>query len=274
LPHDFGITNSSNVISGPGAQLSIQRSCQDNLLHLDYEFQTLTNFIPAASTAEHIASLNRMENALGYVLLWQNLDLIRNTSQFNWPIFLLAVAYTGLFGVGLRFLYNYQTRPESLLGSHPPYPGDRALKGLNGWLILVGIGLVARLIILLRSAGVSIGSFTLWRWQTLTSPGGLSYHPGWAPILIGEALFQISLFILNLFLLFLFFQKRRIFPRWFIGMMLLSAVYIVGDVVAVQYMKPTAQGGARVATAVFLIPCAVWIPYMCVSRRVKTTFIR
>lgn len=104
----------------------------------------------------------------------------------------------------------------------------------------------------------------------------MAYHPLWAPVLTLELLAQISLLIMGLFALGLFFQKRRIFPYWYIAFMVGNACFLVGDAVSVAVIKPSSSAGAGVSATVFgaLLGCCVWIPYMLQSRRVKVTFVK
>ena len=218
-----------------------------------------------------------MEETLGYELKWQNLDLIESTSQFNWPVFLIAAVYAVIFIAGAGMLCRYQCRLASAAAAAMP-PLDRSLSGLGGWLVLVGIGRFLGPLGVVIFISKSLGSFSLWSWHSLTSPDGMAYQPGWAPLLILELLGNLSLLILGLFLLVLFFQRRRIFPRWFIFLMLLSAVVVVADAVATRTIVKTSLTGLspQTVTGIFrtLVACSIWIPYMLKSRRVQMTFIR
>ena len=227
--------------------------------------------------AEYLDSLTRMEEALGYGLKWQNLDLITGISQFNWPVFLLATAYAAIFIAGAGMLCHHQCRAASSAASVPP-PLDGSLSGLGGWLVLVGIGRFVGPLGILVFICKSLGSFSLWKWHSLTSPDGMAYQPGWAPLLILELFSNLSLLILGIFLLVLFFQKRRIFPRWFIFLMLWSAVAVVADPVAAATVVKTSSTGLSTQTMTSIIrtlfACSIWVPYMLKSRRVQMTFIR
>jgi transglutaminase-like putative cysteine protease len=276
LPREFKLSNYTNTIAGPAAELRVKRAYRGQTVWLDYEYTALTNFVPVSLTAEHLKSLDQMENALGYSLNWQNMDNVGSTSQFNWPIFLLGMIYAGMLSTGAGLLCRRQCRLLSAAASAQPPLLDQKLSGLGGWLILVGIGLVCGPLRLLAIMSHSLGAFSLWKWHALTNPGGVSYNPVWGPLLTLELLGQITILILNLFVLVLFFQKRRIFPRWFIALLVLNAIFILGDTIGVQFVKASSlaltMDLSRNLVQVF-IGCGIWIPYMCLSRRVKTTFV-
>src|SRR5262249_11295110 len=91
LPREFKLTNLTNTIAGPGAELRVKRAYQTRRVWLSYEYRAVTNFVPASLAVAHLNSLDQMENALGYSLTWQNLEAIQASSQINWPIFILSL---------------------------------------------------------------------------------------------------------------------------------------------------------------------------------------
>ena len=277
LPREFKLSNFTNTITGPAAELRVKRVYRGQTVWLDYEYTALTNFVPASLTSEHLKSLDQMENALGYSLNWQSMDAVGSTSQFNWPIFLLAMIYAGIFSAGAGFLCRRQCRLLSAGASATPLLLDQKLSGLGGWLILVAIGLLFGPIRLMFHMSQSLDAFSLWKWHALTNPGGVSYNPLWGPSLTFELLGEISILIFDVFVLVLFFQRRRLFPRWFIALLVLNAVFVLGDMTAVHFLgvsspKTAAQHLNNIMSVV--VGCGVWIPYTCVSQRVKATFVR
>ena len=277
LPRVFALSNLTNTIAGPAAELQIERAYRGQTVWLDYEYRALTNFVPVSLTAAHLKSLDQMEDALNYALNWQNDAGVAGSGGFNWPIFMLGAVYAGLFLTGAGFLSRRQCSLLSAGAPAAPPLLDPKLSGLGGWLILVGIALVCAPLRLLGNMSSSLGSFSPLNWCALTHPGGISYHPAWGSLLIFELLGQLTVLILSLFVVVMFFQKRRIFPRWFIALMVVNAFLVLGDAIGVQIVRKspvaaTPQLSRSVVQA--LIGCAIWIPYMCKSRRVKATFVR
>jgi len=278
LPREFKASDYTNTIAGPAAELNISREVRGPNISLKYDYRTLTDVIPVPFLAKHLASLNQMEAELGYQLKWQNLDAVAGTSQFNWPVFLLATAYAAVFIAGAGMVCRHQCKLVSAAAAAAPPPMDHNSTGLGGWLVAVGIGRFVGLIGILIIIWKSLGSFSLWKWHSLTSPDGMAYQPFWAPLLVSELLGNLSLLILELFVLMLFFQRRRIFPRWFIFLLALSAFLVVTDgIAALSFIKnPSTTMTEKTTENIIriMIGCIIWIPYMLKSRRVQITFTR
>jgi hypothetical protein len=279
LPREFKLTNLTNTIAGPAAELRVKRVYQGRLVSLNYEYRALTNFVPASLAAAHLNSLDQMENSLGYSLSWQNMDAIRVKSQVNWPILILSLTYASLVLIVATFSYRKHSAALSASALSAPPPLDEKLVGLGGWLILVGFGLAISPIRLILGLQSSVGAFALWKWNALTHSDGMSYHPMWAPLLIFELLGQVTIIILSLFVLVGFWQKRRVFPKWYIVLLALGAFFVLGDVfglIIVEKGPATATTQAARARNILQVAvgCAIWIPYMRTSRRVKLTFVQ
>ena len=276
LPREFALSNYTNVITGPAAELHIKRTCLRQSVWLDYEYCSLTNFIPVALVSAHLKSLEQMENALGYSLTWQNSDAVV-VAKLNWPIFLFAVFYAASCIALLLFICRWQIRLMAQKPAVETQFQDRNLVGLGGWLILVGLNLVIAPVRVVTAIVQCSKAFSPYTWQALTIPGSVSYQPGWAPVLCFELLGQITVLTLAIFGLVLFFKKSRLFPRCFIAMLLANAIFVVVDLILVKSFLKTAgatTGSATQDRALMqvVIGCCIWIPYMLNSRRVKVTF--
>ena len=205
------------------------------------------------------------------------MDGVGTTSQFNWPIFVLAVIYAMAFAGGAGILCYRQSKKsfEPITGLPPLL--NQNLNGLGGWLILPCFGLIVGPIRLVATMGKSMSAFSLWKWHALTTSGSPSYNPLWEPLLTFELLGQISILILDIFVLVLFFQKHRLFPRWFIVFLILNAVFVLGDMTGMHFLgisSPESAGRHLQNIMGVVFGCGIWIPYMCVSERVKATFVR
>jgi len=150
------------------------------------------------------------------------------------------------------------------------------LKGLGGWLILVGIGVVINPIFLLVTLYSSIPLFSDGSWEALTTIGQETYHPLWGPLIIGEIIYNLVMLALTIYLIYLFFSKHYRFPKFFIAIIVASLIFILLDAWIVTLILPsrpilnqeTINEIARAFGAGI-----IWIPYMLVSKRVKATFV-
>ena len=154
---------------------------------------------------------------------------------------------------------------------------NNELKGLRGWLILVGIGVVIGPFRLAYGYGTMYYSiFTDGTFQILTNAGSEAYHPLWGPLLIGEALYNSLMVLASAYLIYLFFSKHYLFPKVYIAIVVISLIFIPLDawlgsfVITDEPMFDPATTKEFVRT---LIGGVIWIPYMLVSKRVKATFV-
>ncbi|WP_026221027.1 DUF2569 domain-containing protein [Thiofilum flexile] len=153
----------------------------------------------------------------------------------------------------------------------------KELKGLSGWLILVGLGvIISPLRIATQTFPIYSEMFSNGSWEALTTPGTGAYHPLWAPILWAEIIINGGLILVSIFIAFLFFSKKIAFPKWYIGILFFSLVFVFIDALAIKLVLPnepifdteTIRELGR-----SLLTTLVWVPYMLVSKRVKATFV-
>ncbi len=169
--------------------------------------------------------------------------------------------------------------PPQAAPSAPIKPLDRleGPTGLGGWLILLGISLVLGVLVrcfgLLQNVGVMTGP----DWTALTSPGGAAYDPWWGPGIIIEIVMLSGLFALNLYVLFLFFTKRRRFPLFIIIFGLSNILVALIDFVIcslIHNFPEQAKGALTQAIIQSVVYTTVWGLYVTKSLRVRNTFVR
>ena len=150
-------------------------------------------------------------------------------------------------------------------------------KGISGWLILVAIGLVASpLMLYLTRLSVYPGVFESGGWYVLTNPDSEKYVEWFALLLCSEIAFNLILFSGIIYLNFLFFLKKKIFPKAYIAFMTASLLYIPINIYLTNLLFPQTtlfNGEVIKNICIALISALIWIPYMLMSHRVKNTFI-
>src|SRR5947208_10401816 len=120
-------------------------------------------------------------------------------------------------------------------------------EGIGGWLILVAIGLCVQPVLLLKAIADNVAIFDPDTWRALTTPGVPAYHPLWAPLLLGETGVNLVLFAWSGVLLYVFFAKKRGFPRLVVAYMGVSvaaalAAHAVARAVVSAAARFTASG--------------------------------
>ena len=160
---------------------------------------------------------------------------------------------------------------RTLQGGQPSF----TLRGISGWLILVAVGLCVSAIHLTDNLFQMTKTFDA-AWRVLTTPDSPSYHWLGAPLLVGEVLTGIIFLGWSLLLIYLFFSKKKSFPRSVIFFMVVSSLVVLIDVVTALMIPALGRVSGEVAmTAIVpvLISAAIWIPYFSKSKRVHATFI-
>ncbi|UCD42812.1 MAG: DUF2569 domain-containing protein [Chloroflexota bacterium] len=161
---------------------------------------------------------------------------------------------------------------ESITLTPKPEP-----KKIGGWLILVALGLLISPLRLCMSLVMTFPPIIIdGTWQTMTTQGSEFYSPLWIPLLIGELVFNLGIFMISLYLVYLFFNKKKDFPDWYAGLAIISFVFILVDAFLVTMIMPEIPM-FDYETITALIPTLgsllIWTPYLFLSKRSKDTFI-
>lgn len=272
------MTNSSVTITSPGVQLAIARTWEGRTLTMTYDYWTLTNVVSGWPAEEHLRCLGQMNEKIGYVLTWQNEESVANQGRINWPILIVATVYGLSLCAGMAVVLRRFGMQRVTSSALPEPLGVAVPTDLGGWLILVALGIVFTAMSCITTIWRSSGSYARPVWTALTHSGGMAYHPGWLPMLAGELFGNITVFFLAAFLLILFFQRHTLFPRVFVFYLLFALGFTLLDSVGAHMMKavlpPQTLSMTWQVTGKTMLACLIWIPYVRVSRRVRTTFVR
>ena len=141
----------------------------------------------------------------------------------------------------------------------------------------MGAGIIfTPLRIIIQVFPIYSGLFSDGSWEVLTNPGSEAYNQLWAPILIGEISVNGGFVLLWLFIGYLFFSKKKSFPKCYIGILVFTLLYVLIDALAIKAVLPSEPIFDPDNTKELvrsLIGMLTWVPYMLKSKRVKTTFI-
>ena len=252
-------------------------ACDKNIVHFRYSYKTLVADVLPKNIADYHDQIKKLQDNLDYNLTYQpavNTPPAPTSFRPNWPVFGMAAL---IIAAGCYFAF----RVYLLKLPYPPPPIPPALApydGISGWLILVIIGLFLRIGMWLHALGTDyLVAWDATQWNVLTIPGGASYDPLWAPALLFELAFMLLFPIFSVLALVLLFQKRMIFPRVMITMLLAILVFKIVDVVLVAQIPLAVKlnGGAFDADLPRVIfQAAIWVPYLIFARRVRATFRR
>ena len=97
----------------------------------------------------------------------------------------------------------------------------------------------------------------------------------WYPLLLTEYFGNLLFLVLTLLLIVFLFQRRAVFPQLMIICLACEQLFLVGDQFmgsAIPAVVAQAKLSAPQEVAKGLVAICIWIPYLCVSQRVKRTF--
>ena len=256
------------------------RTLTGKVLRYRFDLETRTPELPPQKVADYLARLDEMETDVGEKLERPD-DGVNGikpgTGNLNWLMVFIAL-FGGAFTLAAMIWAWRSTRVSGDIIPPELSPEEKQLRGIGGWLVLVGIGLfsgpIARLFVLMRNWE---GYFSLHVWQSVAMPQSAQYHPLYAPLLVVEMLGNIGILGLSLLTLGFFLQKRKAFPKTFILLFWANAFFLIADELCCRQIPALAKGSngdsiQTMARALFM--AGIWSGYMLKSRRVKITFIR
>lgn len=155
--------------------------------------------------------------------------------------------------------------------------GSKNLEGLGGWLILVGISVVLSPFETLIVVSVILTQFSKTDiWTHLPISKILVSHPFFSLFILAVLLTILAFFIVSVYLIYLFFRKKKLFPKVFIitsvSLLLYLVVAILLSKVLITTQKPSHDYFTTLVQAG--LDSIIWVLYMLKSKRVKATFIR
>lgn len=157
--------------------------------------------------------------------------------------------------------------------------GGEGPKGIGGWLIVFAISLGVAPILWLVALVSNVD--TLRQVTPVFRPDHPYYSPWWAPLVSGEILYTLAAIVASCWLLVLFFAKKAKFPRSWVHVNIVLAIFATLDAIAVSLMwhqfpdlwkREEIIGEFRIVLYMW-IGIWIWSRYLIKSRRVRNTFV-
>ncbi len=114
-------------------------------------------------------------------------------------------------------------------------------------------------------------------WAALTTITSEFYHPLWGPLLLGELIFNFGKTLVLVYMVYLFFSKDYLFPKFYIVIILATLLFVPLDAWLVKIIlpyEPMFDPETSLNFFTTLIGGMIWIPYLLFSQRAKATFVR
>jgi ABC-type multidrug transport system permease subunit len=146
--------------------------------------------------------------------------------------------------------------------------------GLSGWLILIAIGLVITpiaAIYMITEYNLPIFN-DIETWREFTNPNSANYLPLFSFLVYFELIGNTIILLFSILFLYLFFRKKRLFPRIYFWFLIGNLLFVFIDEILVNSMVVLDEFPYR-ETLRQALPSAIWLRYLVVSKRVKNTFV-
>jgi len=278
---DWKIPDLEKAVDHDAFAFNYRRKLNGSTVSYHYDCRTKLAALPAERVPGYLVKLGEMENLLSDALQRSDRKKTSAGQRINWLMVLIAVFGVGFTAVAGVWVWR-RTNTSAALGtalSADLTLEEQKLRGLGGWLILVGIGLCLGPVIRIATLGQNWeGYLSIQTWQSVALPQGELYHPLYGPLLIFELLGNTVLLGLNMLALCLFFSKRRAFPKVYIALMVFNGVFLVLDDLGCAQIPSLHSGNADPkqysAGVRALFYAILWSTYMLKSRRVKATFVK
>jgi len=273
----WNLPDTDHVVDNPAFHFQSHHRYSGSVAYLSAECEARAQQLPPADVAVYLDKCDEVQKALGITLSLTLPEMERPVpTRLNLLMIVLAGLSTLVVGVGCVWFWRASTSADNNL---PPVIAESSpLQGLRGWLILVGLGLVIAPLVRLRTMGIHWkGYFSMNIWELVTTPGNPAYHPLYGPVLVFEVLGNVLILGLIFLSIILFFEKRRVFPKVYITLLVTNLLFAVIDHIFVINIHPrTTAANSLFAFQTFMIAImtCVWTLYMFRSRRVKATFVR
>ena len=160
----------------------------------------------------------------------------------------------------------------------------KELKGLGGWLILVGFGLIIGICFWIYGIYQDVILFNNGTVQFMSDPASSVHIPGYSGLLKFELICQLTMIGTTVCLLTMFFGKNRRFPLYYTAFLIVIVIYGLLDYlllvsasvgVSPDFRKSLEETltGQESQIPRSAIGALIWGFYMKKSERVKATFI-
>jgi len=276
LPEPWPLTQDSTTITTAAFVLTSTRAIENNRVTIDYDYKSLASEVATADVPEYNKDILNIDQKIGYTLTWRPGGISTTAGPLDPSVLMIMVLSLILFGGGGLVLYRVTLR--STVSAVSAETSLAQPSGLGGWLIIVGFAIFMTPLIVATNMQKVWPLYTAANWRELTGQSSGRFNQGLEIYLIYLIVLNAALVAASVLLAFMFFQRKRLFPRVYIGFLIFTAVTGIINTLLNSLGGTHAGEEARtMAVRSIVQACAqlgIWIPYMLKSGRVKNTFVR
>lgn len=265
LPESWQIPDGDKVLKNEYFDYNYTDSYANKVLTLKYRYYLKNEVVNPKDVNKVSSELTEISQDLSYLLSYNTAFLnAENLDNFAWQSFIILIA--GLifgFFICRWLLFTYDPEP---LRPHMNRP-------IDGWLILIGIGLVLTPgLMLFQFIGLwNEGIYQSATWLTISTSDDFTFRLVGKFIMIFEGLGNVILFLFSISTIYLFIKRRSSIPKVMVVYYSVFFLFLLFDAVLVNIISPEEQ----ILNEEFyksIIKCVIWVPYFMYSERVKDTF--
>jgi transglutaminase-like putative cysteine protease len=257
-------------VSTPNFSCNFDPSIDGKVIHFKYHYSALAPDVLPVDIGTYADDVRKLRDRLARTLTYLP-GMTPGRFRPNWIGFVVLGMTVLASAYGAVEIYRRRrARPRKPMPS-----GLQEFEGIRGWLVLIMIGNVIRIGWLARATFMDlVVILDLNRWNLVALPGSPRYSPFWAPGLLFEMISNVVLIALTVVAVILLAQSRALFPKIMIALLSLSLVSVVTEEIILLQIPSVSRlqldANAK-DTLQALVACAIWIPYLLISRRVKAT---
>ncbi|WP_295126429.1 DUF3857 domain-containing protein [uncultured Chitinophaga sp.] len=240
-----------------------------DLVTLKYRYETFAAEIPNAYMESYIPEVSAIATSVNLLFSYNpygvgGYNRFAPDGGWNWLMVALGIMFTMMFTV-MAVLYSRRS-VLPLRDRINPLP-------INGWLIIMGIGLCFRpFYMLLALAGMDTFYYSTWQDMMKISSGNEVTILQLGLVML--VCCQVLLAVFSVMLCFLFFHRRDIFPRTMIAFYIIQLVIFAAiRLLPSSLFLHQTLVHEGITEVVVLVMAAAWIPYLAAAKRVKETFV-
>ncbi|KRT15282.1 hypothetical protein ASU31_14710 [Pedobacter ginsenosidimutans] len=268
FPDNWDLKDNKFSVDRPSYKFNYTQKSESDTLTINYNYQNLTDEISGADTKQYIKDRSNIMDKLSYSLYWGNDYETENESDLNyWMVTLCVFVFIIMMGVCV-FIYT-RKRPFDL-------EEIKDAPKIGGWLIVAGIGIVVLPFTSLFTI-IKAETFSQTVWDNLDRYDRFTTFI-YQLCLLMEAALNMCMIAFSILVIFLFFNRRKIFTKYYIGLKIAAIIVAILDF-AFLFAMGNHIGNqlftASDATALIrkIIIYSLWIAYFIKSTRVKSTFV-
>jgi transglutaminase-like putative cysteine protease len=245
----------------------------DDVLILDYVYESISDHVKL----EHIQShKNNIREALEISSFHIQMpdpalglgEYSFDSNDINWPmVILILLSFAATTFLSFKYIYFYD----------PPYQATEQingkLEGISGWLVLPALSLIINPLKIAVESSDGWYVFSATQWSIVGDTTGTSM----LITIAFEMVTNVAMFVMGLFLIVMFFTRRRSFPRLFIMYFVFCTIVFAVDLVTVHllpYPELEIEPSDYTELIQMTLYTVIWSLYFIVSKRVKATFTR